>query len=137
MTTKQQPDMQPNTRFFRHLALTSYLLLCLWIVVWYLVLDAANNYSLVFVSLFWFAPLAFPAKGIIQGNPYTHAWANFIVMIYFMHGLTDIYANSAQWYYALIEIVLSTGMLVGCCFYARLRGRELGLGLKKLKDESE
>ncbi len=126
--------MHSNTRIFRHLALWSYLGLVVWIPCWYLLLGARDGYSTTFIVLFWFFPLALPAKGIITGNPYTHAWANFIVMIYFMHGLTDIYANSHQWHYPLIEIILSTGMLIGCCFFARMRGRELNLGLKKLKD---
>ena len=126
--------MQPTTKRFRLLALFSYLGLFGWVLTWYLALGAGEGYSLLFVSLFWFLPLALPARGILKGDPYTHAWANFVVLIYFMHGLTDIYANSSQWYFPLIEILLSCGMLVGCCFYARLRGRELGLGLKKLKE---
>ena len=36
------------------------------------------------------------------------------------------------------ELVLKQGrygLFIGCSMYARLRGRELGLGLRKLKDE--
>lgn len=127
--------MQKNTLFFRRLALFSYIGLFIWMAVWYFALGAASGYSTVFILLLWFVPLLLPAKGLFQGNPYTHAWANFIVMIYLLHGLTDIYASSEQWYFALIEIVLASAMFIGCSFYARLRGRELGLGLKKLKDE--
>jgi len=127
--------MQNNTLFFRRLALCSYIALFCWMAIWYFVLGAAAGYSTIFVVLLWFVPLLLPAKGLIQGNPYTHAWANFIVMIYLLHGLTDIYANSQQWYLALVEVILATAMFIGCSFYARLRGRELGLGLKKQKQE--
>jgi uncharacterized membrane protein len=78
--------------------------------------------------------LLFPLRGLLAGKAYTHAWANFIVMIYLLHGLTAIYALSDERLYALIEIVLASAMFVGCSVYARLRGRELGTGLKKLKD---
>ena len=73
--------------------------------------------------------------GLIKGKPYTHAWANFIIMFYFLHGFTAIYTHQHEWFYALVEILLATTMFIGCCFYARYRGRELGLGLKKLKSE--
>lgn len=127
--------MQKNTLFFRRLALFSYFGLLSWMLIWYFALGAASGYSTLFVVLFWIVPLLLPAKGIIKGDPYTHAWANFVVMIYLLHGLTDIYASSDQWYFALIEIVLAAAMFVGCSFFARTRGRELGLGLKKKKEE--
>lgn len=127
--------MEKNTLFFRRLALVSYFGLLAWMLIWYFLLGANSSYSTLFVVLFWIVPLLLPARGLIKGDPYTHAWANFIVMIYLLHGLTDIYANHDQWYYALIEIILATGMFAGCSFYARTRGRELGLGLKKLSKE--
>lgn len=94
-----------------------------------------STQSVLFTVLFWVVPLILPARGIFKGTPYTHAWANFIVMIYLLHGLTAIYAVSSEWLYALLEIVFATMMFIGCSFYARMRGKELGLGIKKLKDE--
>jgi uncharacterized membrane protein len=76
-----------------------------------------------------------PFKGLLQGKPYTHAWTNFIVMYYLLHGLTAVYAVEGERWYALIEIVLCCGLFTGCSFYARLKGRELGLGIRKLKEE--
>ena len=43
------------------------------------------------------------------------------------------YAVPDERWYAVVEIILCTGMFVGCSAFARKRGRELGLGLKKLK----
>lgn len=127
--------MSPQTQFFRRLAAFSYIGLVVWLLVWNFVLLPDQKYSTLFILLFWVLPILLPAPGIIKGSPYTHAWANFVIMIYLLHGLTDIYTSSEQWYYAFIEILLASSMFIGCSFYARLRGRELGLGLKK-KDKS-
>lgn len=123
-----------TTQFFHRLALFGYFGLLIWMPLWLFVLTDEVKTSALFNVLFWIVPLLFPLRGIIKNQPYTYAWANFIVMIYLMHGLTSIYAVSSEWLYALIELIFATSMFVGCSFYARMRGKELGLGLKKLKD---
>lgn len=124
-----------NTNFFRKLTLVSYLLLIIWLVVWHFFLTPDKPTSTIFTLLFWIVPILLPAKGLIQGNPYTHAWTNFIVMYYLLHGLTAVYAVEGEQIYALIEIILCCLLFIGCSYYARNRGRELGLGIRKLKDE--
>lgn len=133
---QQEPvlkDMAENTRSLRKLALFGYFGLLIWVIIWHFVLAENEQYSRLFLVLFWVVPLLFPMRGMIKGNPYTHAWANFIVMIYFLHGLTAIYTET-KWWYAAIELVFASMMFVGCCYYARARGRELGLKLKKLSE---
>ncbi len=127
--------MKFNTQFFRLLALSGYILLFAWVIIWHFVLTQTSTQSVLFTTLLWIVPLLFPMRGMIKGTPYTHAWANFIVMIYLLHGLTAIYAVSTEWFYALLEIIFATMMFIGCSFYARMRGKELGLGIKKLKVE--
>ncbi|XOV78219.1 MAG: DUF2069 domain-containing protein [Aestuariibacter sp.] len=126
--------MASKTRFFRLLALFSYTGLLVWVITWHFLLSANQQYSNVFLFLFWVLPLLFPMVGMFKGKPYTHAWANFIVMIYLLHSLTAIYTETDEWWYALIELVLATSMFIGCSYYAKFRGRELGLGLKKLSE---
>ena len=129
--------MAENTRLFRLMALISYFGLLSWVILWHFFLTAESAYSTLFLFLFWVLPLLFPGYGIVKGKPYTHAWANFIVMIYLMHGLTAIYTNQSEWFYALVEIILASTLFIGCSYYARFRGRELGLGLKKLSEENQ
>ena len=124
-----------DSTFFRKLTLTSYILLIVWLVVWHFFLTIDKNTSTIFTLLFWIMPILLPAKGLIQGKPYTHAWANFIIMYYLLHGLTAVYAVEGERLYALIEIILCTILFTGCSFYARVKGRELGLGIRKLKEE--
>jgi uncharacterized membrane protein len=125
--------MAPNTRFYRYLALGCHTLLIVWIIAWQFFLNKTLTYSPIFITLVYLVPLLLPYKGVIQGKPYTHAWANFVVLFYLMHGCTVAYAVPEERWYAAIEILLCVGMFVGCSAFARKRGRELGLGLKKLK----
>ena len=124
-----------NSTFFRRLTLTSYLLLIVWLVVWHFFLTIDKPTSTVFTLLFWIVPILLPAKGLLEGKPYTYAWTNFIVMYYLLHGLTAVYAVEGERLYALVEIILCSALFTGCSFYARIRGRELGLGIRKLKEE--
>ena len=127
--------MTVNTQFFRRLALTGYLGLLIWVPVWHFFLSQGIEKSSLFIVLLWILPLLLPARGLFKDNTYTYAWANFIVMIYLLHGLTSVYAVENEAWYAVIELVFATFMFIGCSFYARLRGKELGLGIKKLKQE--
>jgi len=84
-------------------------------------------------AFIWIFPLLLPAYGLIKGKPYTAAWSNFIVMIYYMHSLTIMYTDPDERYLAILEFVLANCMLFGNGIYARMQGKELGLGLDKLK----
>lgn len=127
--------MAPRTVFFRYLALFSHLGLLVWVALWQFILTTKEPYSTIFIFLIYLVPLLLPLKGIVQGKPYTHAWANFVVLFYLMHACTVLYAEPSERWYAGLELILSTAMFVGCSAFARLRGRELGQGLTKLKDE--
>ena len=127
--------MSSDTRFFRYLALLSHTGLIIWITLWQFTFTKAHTYSPIFIALFYILPLLLPYWGILKGKPYTHAWANFVVLFYLIHGCAVAYAVPAERWYAVVEIILCTGMFVGCSAFARKRGRELGLGLKKLKEE--
>ncbi|TRW49967.1 DUF2069 domain-containing protein [Aliidiomarina halalkaliphila] len=124
-----------TARFHRKLTLVCYPALLGFVVLWHGVL-APNEFLPIWLTLvIWGVPLLLPLKGILQGNPYTHAWANFILIFYFMHGFTTLYTHPQEIGYAIIEILLTTGAFFGATFYARYRGRELGLKLKRKKEE--
>jgi len=89
----------------------------------------------VLLALLW-GPLWFPLAGIIRGKAYTFAWANFIVMIYFVHSLTNLWVSTNMAFLlAAIELLASCLMFAGCTYYAKYRGQELGLKIPKLKDD--
>ena len=109
-----------------------WLLQPLWIL-WLSPPQLGNAY--VLLALLWL-PLWLPLYGIMKGHAYTMAWANFIVMIYFLHSLTNLWVSSGmQQFLAVLELLLASMMFIGCTYYARYRGQELGLKIPKLKDD--
>ena len=109
-----------------------WLLQPLWIL-WLAPPQLGSPY--VLLGLLWL-PLWLPLYGIIKGHAYTMAWANFIVMIYFLHSLTNLWVSSGiQLWLSVLELLLASLMFIGCTYYARFRGQELGLKIPKLKDD--
>jgi len=107
-----------------------YLALVLLLGGWFIGQGINGEYTLLF-SLLWLVPLLLPVRGILKGNPYTYAWASFILCLYMLHALTLLYVTTDALAFAIIEALLIGALLVAFPFYARIRGRELGLGLKK------
>ena len=107
-------------RFSRYLTLLSYFALVAVLVIWY---------GLVFpapvVLILLLLPLVFPLSGILKGKPYTHAWSSFLILLYFIHGVVEAYANPAARMLALLEVLISVAFYTGAVLFARLRGREL------------
>ncbi|NRD74200.1 DUF2069 domain-containing protein [Shewanella sp. VB17] len=122
--------MSSNTLF--KLCRSGYLSLTILLSAWFIHQGINGEYSLIF-SLLWIIPILLPLKGVIQGKPYTYAWGSFIICLYMLHGLTLLYVTEKYVFFALAEVLLLGSLLIGFPFYARIRGRELGLGLKKLK----
>ncbi|KPN78424.1 DUF2069 domain-containing protein [Shewanella xiamenensis] len=113
-----------------------YLALVLLLGGWFIGQGINGEYTLLF-SLLWIVPLLLPIKGILKGNPYTYAWASFILCLYMLHALTLLYVTTDALAFAIIEVLLIGALLVAFPFYARIRGRELGLGLKKKSDKQD
>lgn len=123
--------MPKNSEFYRKLTLFAYPALLLWVIVWHGLIAPSELVAVWLKPLAWAVPLLFPLKGILMGKPYTHAWANFVLMLYFVHSLTTLWTHPEERLFALIELLLTTAAFIGATYYARYAGREQGLGLKK------
>lgn len=128
--------MAPKTRRFLWLGQLGFALLFVLMplaILWINPPQLGSKW--VLLALLW-GPLWLPLVGIIRGKAYTFAWANFIVMIYFVHSLTNLWVSGhIALLLALIELLASCLMFVGCTYYAKYRGQELGLKIPKLKDD--
>lgn len=121
------------TKTYRKIALIGYFSLLFYMPLWLIVLAPSNALSPA-LSLFMFTlPLLFPLKGLIQGNPYTYAWSNFVVMIYFLHSLTALWVSVDERFYAGLELLFASMMFYGGTYYAKYRGQELGLSIREKK----
>ncbi|GAB2993836.1 DUF2069 domain-containing protein [Psychrosphaera aestuarii] len=111
--------------------------LIIYYPILFFVLDTnANSLAYITLCLFWL-PLLPAIKGILQGNPYTFAWSNFVIMWCYLHGLTAIWTFEGNKLYIVIELVLLTAAFIGNTYFARFRGREMGLALPKIKELKE
>lgn len=136
MTVSNKIAMAPRTALYLVLGRLGFfglwLLQPLWIL-WWAPPVLGDRY--VLLALMWL-PLWLPLWGIIKGHAYTIAWANFIVIIYFIHSLTNLWvADGTKFVLVCLELILASLMFVGCTYYARDRGKELGLKIPKLKDD--
>ncbi|MGR5350889.1 DUF2069 domain-containing protein [Vibrio alfacsensis] len=134
-----QPPLSKQTQAYRYMALVSNLALLAWVAIWQLALSPHPHLSSTTLAVAWCIPLLLPLPGILAGKPYTHAWANFVLMLYFLHALTILYVDDGERWLAVVELMLTSLGFVGNILFARARGKELGLRLKRLsqveKDE--
>lgn len=129
----------PMAKFVKRLQQTgkySYLALVLYYPIYLLGLSPDQDVSYIPLALFWL-PMLFAVKGIVKGNPYTYAWSNFILMWCFMHGLTALWTFEGNKLWVLIENTLLLTAFIGNTYFARYRGRELGMALPKIKELKE
>ena len=136
MTVSAKVAMPPRTALYLLLGRIGFfglwLLQPLWIL-WIAPPVLGNQY--VLLVLMWL-PLWLPLWGILKAHAYTMAWANFIVMIYFLHSLTNLWVtDGTKFILSVIELLLASLMFIGCTYYARNRGKELGLRIPRLKDD--
>ena len=135
MNTAQPPAKKPITVKFQRIALIGYIGLLILMPLWMYFVPPQEG-PLDVMSLFVpIIPLLLPLRGIIKDNTYTYAWANFVVMLYFIHGLTMLWVAPDELIWVLLELLFASFMFIGCTYYARHRGQELGLKIRKLKED--
>lgn len=133
MTSLKQEVFAQQARLYRKIALVGYLGLLAFVLAWHYWLHPHPQLGVGLRFVLFILPLLLPLRGILKGNPYTHAWANFILMLYFLHSLTSIYIlwGEDSWYLPWIELILTSIAFIGATYYARYKGRELGLSIRK------
>ncbi len=124
-----------STTTLKKVTLFGYFSLLIYMPLWLIVISGDSALSVPLTLVMFVLPLLFPLKGLVQGNPYTYAWSNFIVMIYFLHSLTTLWVSADEKLWALGELVFASIMFIGGSYYAKYRGQELGLSIRKKKEE--
>ena len=123
------------TNTYKKIALMGYFSLLMCMPLWLIVLSPSESLSTSTSLLLFTLPLLFPLKGLLQSNPFTYAWSNFIVLIYFLHSLTTLWVLPADRIWAILELIFASAMFFGATYYAKFRGQELGLSIRKKKDK--
>jgi uncharacterized membrane protein len=68
--------------------------------------------------------LLFPLRGLLHGRLYTHAWASFLALFYFVAGVFSAAGPMERPWLAWLEICLSLLWFLGTILYVRTRARE-------------
>jgi len=124
-----------STNNYRKIALVGYFSLLIYMPLWLLVISPSAGLSTTTTLLFFTLPLLFPLPGLLKGKPYTYAWSNFITLIYFLHSVTTLWVIPSDRIWASLELLFATTMFIGCSYFAKYRGQELGLSIRKKKEE--
>lgn len=111
-------------KFSLYLTLSGYFSLLLLLIIWHGFISPAEKQPWLLVA-FIIAPLLLPLPGLLKEKPYTYAWTSFVVLLYFMHGIVESWANDNDRLYAIIEVFLSVQVYTGAIYFARLQGRAL------------
>lgn len=114
-----------KSQFYRRLTLTSYFSLLILLSLWFIWLAPSKTIPTSLVILFGIGPLMFPLRGLLHGKPYTYAWSSFLILIYFIHGVMEAYAEPQVRFLASIEIILSCMFYIGAILYPRYRSKEI------------
>ncbi|WP_371185975.1 DUF2069 domain-containing protein [Thalassotalea maritima] len=124
-----------STETLRKIATYSYVALLAYMLAWLYWLAPSQSMSPTLTFVMFILPLLLPLKGIIQGKPYTFAWANFIIIFYMMYGLTTLWVAADERWIAVGQLLLTTITFFASAYYSKYRGQELGLKIPKLKDD--
>lgn len=128
-----------KTEQYKLMARVGYFALLLLIPLWHLWLSPPPmGLSPWLITTIWLLPMLFPLKGIVQGNPYTFAWCGFLALLYIMHAIVIIYTayldgNNVELTLAIVELLFASLFLMGTMYFAKYRGQELGLSIRKKK----
>lgn len=110
----------PAIKLARLATLLGYFGLFTLTLLWVTVLSPSPRIQTSVMLLIFAGPLLIPLRGILHGNTTTHIWMSFLVLLYFMHGIVESWANPTERWLAIIEILLSILLFTGCFFYVQL-----------------
>lgn len=115
-----------STKRLQSLALATYLLLILLVLLWEGWLAPAPKAPPGFWLTLKGLLLLMPLFGMLRDRPRSYLWASLLVMFYFMEGVMLIYLHRTEAFalhnvlpYALLETVLTLGFIVTAGFYVR------------------
>ncbi len=112
--------LQPRLKLSRALTLLSFIVLLALLLVWNLVFADLHGARIGVVLTIQLVPLALLAPGLLMGNARAHAWACFVVNIYFIQGVLAA-IDPARALFGVLEAVISFGLFCSALLYTRWR----------------
>ena len=113
------------TLFFKHLALVSFFGLMASLIFWITRGEHSEHYPISTLLFFALVPLLFPLRGLLHGKPYTHAWTSFLMLVYFSHGIGEVYSAQQFNLYASLEVFFSCLTFIASITFIRLNAKNV------------
>ncbi len=113
------------TQFYKQLSLASFFGLMITLICWITLAEHGENYPISAWLIIALVPLLFPLRGLLHGKPYTHAWTGFLMLLYFSHGIGEVYSAQAFDLYASLEVLFSCVTFISSIIFIRLNANEL------------
>lgn len=95
-------------QLFRILTLVGFFGLMISLTAWITLAEHGEGYPTAAWLIIGVVPLLLPLRGILHGKPYTHAWASFMMLFYFTHGVGEVYSTGAIEIYPWLEVFFSS-----------------------------
>ena len=111
-----------NIKLSRISTLTGYFGLLAFIPVWHILITPLAPEFMSITLLVQVGPLMFPLRGLLHGKVYTHAWAMYLALFYFVIGIWYAGDESTR-PFGIIFSLLSVAFFLGTMFYTRFQGK--------------
>ena len=108
--------------FYRWLSQAGYFYLLTSMTLLLFVFNKPEPHNMMPALLFYIGPLMFPLRGLLAGRAYTHAWAGYMALFYFIVGVWYAGAEVDRFIGILITSA-SILFFVGAIMFARLQGK--------------
>lgn len=69
-------------------------------------------------------PLLIALPGLFRQKIYTHQWVTLLTLMYFTHGIMEIWGTEHAFILALLETALSINLFVGCILWLKVARRQ-------------
>ncbi|PHS26176.1 MAG: hypothetical protein COA83_03830 [Methylophaga sp.] len=110
---------------FKHIALASFFGLMITLTSWITLGEHSDNYPTSAFLIIALVPLLFPLRGLLHGKPYTHAWTTFLMLLYFTHGIGEVYSADGFHIYASLEVLFSFTTFVASITFIKLNAQRM------------
>jgi len=101
--------------------LCGYFGLLIFIPLWHLIIVPLPAKFMSITLLVQLGPLMFPLKGLLHGKVYTHAWAMYLALFYFVIGIWYAGDESTR-NFGIIFSLLSVLFFMGSMLFTRFQG---------------
>jgi len=101
--------------------LLGYFGLLSFIPVWHVLINPLDAKFMSITLLIQIGPLMFPLRGLLHGKVYTHAWAMYLALFYFVIGIWYAGDESTR-VFGVIFSLLSVLFFMGTMLFTRYQG---------------